>query len=987
MKRLLSRVVKLGKVPRSARRVCPPVNPQAMRSIVGTIRGIVLLLLLFQSSVDGQSSADASQNEAQTNNVPANRSSSPSLTQSSDAAAEQRMGSARSLTPQRLSTGSYSERQRATLEMWRQRTLSRQMVQDAARDEDPEIAERAQWILRQWRSGNLPGPQGEKTRPTGGSRPTALATVLEQGAFEAVLIAVEESAGTIEFEQIKRRVAKSLTERFPIYIDSAIADGTLPDFVALIDAVADNQEMATSSWDLKRHLGHALDLSNCLPKGAETWVESERLIAKSLFASINGDAMNAIELAGQAGDLDTGRMTKMINDRWDLILESERQRIDQSTDVQDSVEAYAWMCAAAYRLGDAESLEQAKAFLVKASAKEAKAISELRWRILAMHDAVDEAIRVAAQDDQASAAKIAVASSRHEAAIKHTGFDLSLLTSDLESWVDEALAEQSELSREGVGQLAPTVERLYALARLLVRLHDTENAKEIYRRLDSREFIVTPWGHSLLDLTLTELSWAKQYDLVGEIAVKRRDNNTVERTRLIIAKAAGTDKETFDIVVAQMQQLFPRTSYYDRFRMAFELFRGRVPDGFDSERDFERLFVTLPSQAAQREALSWKTSERTEAFGEGLLDLFALHGKLDLVQRGDRLLAEKGDLDAKIRLAEASYLEGDFRTALERWEEVAIESSRFDASTALITLDHGVNYAKSLVGRWLVARRSGFTELAEDYELRLRLMAMSPSLKLRHELAEYISDQGQSQLAVETLGQLVIQNSYGGPEAPDQFNVAVAYVTAISRLKEEHPKAVTDLDRMNAEIMKWSDLAVLGILNEPYLERTFVGLPLSVRTTKLQYAIDTKQGSLAEQAIKQIEHYDPLNIDFGERLIPKLREAGFEEIANHSIDQLMDRGLVYASQYPFDATSLNNFAWTAAVNEQRLDDALLLSRRAVMLEPDSVVFRDTLAEVLHCRGDDQQALAIESACLLDQPDEWHLHQQIEKYRQATVQQE
>ncbi|MEL6111108.1 MAG: hypothetical protein AAFU85_34295, partial [Planctomycetota bacterium] len=61
------------------------------------------------------------------------------------------------IQPQALADGSYADRQRATLEMWRRRSTSRQSVQDAARNSDPEVAERAEWILRQWRNGTLPG--------------------------------------------------------------------------------------------------------------------------------------------------------------------------------------------------------------------------------------------------------------------------------------------------------------------------------------------------------------------------------------------------------------------------------------------------------------------------------------------------------------------------------------------------------------------------------------------------------------------------------------------------------------------------------------------------------------------------------------------------------------------------------------------------------------------------------------------------------------
>ena len=70
------------------------------------------------------------------------------------------------------------------------------------------------------------------------------------------------------------------------------------------------------------------------------------------------------------------------------------------------------------------------------------------------------------------------------------------------------------------------------------------------------------------------------------------------------------------------------------------------------------------------------------------------------------------------------------------------------------------------------------------------------------------------------------------------------------------------------------------------------------------------------------------------------------------------------------------------MNAQRLPDAQRLSELAVFVEPDSAIFRDTLAEVLFLRGSKQQALQIEESCVLDDPSEWHLHAQIEKYRSA-----
>jgi hypothetical protein len=78
----------------------------------------------------------------------------------------------------------------------------------------------------------------------------------------------------------------------------------------------------------------------------------------------------------------------------------------------------------------------------------------------------------------------------------------------------------------------------------------------------------------------------------------------------------------------------------------------------------------------------------------------------------------------------------------------------------------------------------------------------------------------------------------------------------------------------------------------------------------------------------------------------------------------------------------NNLAWVAAMNERRLDDALELSELAVYVEPESAIYRDTLAEVLFLLDRKTEALQVEQGCLLDDPTQWHLHQQIQKYSDA-----
>ncbi|MEL6110931.1 MAG: hypothetical protein AAFU85_33410, partial [Planctomycetota bacterium] len=270
-------------------------------------------------------------------------------------------------------------------------------------------------------------------------------------------------------------------------------------------------------------------------------------------------------------------------------------------------------------------------------------------------------------------------------------------------------------------------------------------------------------------------------------------------------------------------------------------------------------------------------------------------------------------------------------------------------------------------------------------ERRIRLMLHSPSLKLRKELADYLRTMNRSELAAPALRDLVVQASYGGDDAPEFFYVARSYAAAVSDLETNHPERLTELGIDPIDIAKWSDLSILGILEtDRFPDSLYVSLPLAAQKAYLQWAVDAKDSDVAENSIGKIESLDRLNIDYAERILPELRDAGLEEIAQAAFDRLFESGVEHTEQFGVDATSLNNVAWAAATNGQRLEEALVLSERAVFLEPDSVVYRDTLAEVLYQLGRVEDALVVESACLLDTPDDWHLHQQIKKYRQKLA---
>ena len=75
---------------------------------------------------------------------------------------------------------------------------------------------------------------------------------------------------------------------------------------------------------------------------------------------------------------------------------------------------------------------------------------------------------------------------------------------------------------------------------------------------------------------------------------------------------------------------------------------------------------------------------------------------------------------------------------------------------------------------------------------------------------------------------------------------------------------------------------------------------------------------------------------------------------------------------------------TEGIITSGLMDSFSLAEMAVYVEPESAIYRDTLAEILFQLGLKTEALQIEQASVLDDPGQWHLLQQIKKYREAVA---
>ena len=90
---------------------------------------------------------------------------------------------------------------------------------------------------------------------------------------------------------------------------------------------------------------------------------------------------------------------------------------------------------------------------------------------------------------------------------------------------------------------------------------------------------------------------------------------------------------------------------------------------------------------------------------------------------------------------------------------------------------------------------------------------------------------------------------------------------------------------------------------------------------------------------------------------------------------------------PRFAPSYIDLAWLYAEEKKNLPEALGLAERALTLDPYNYAFWDTKAEVLYLLGEIEQAIEIEKTLLEKHPDNRHLKQQLNKFRQALEQSE
>lgn len=891
-----------------------------------------------------------------------------------------------------LGRGSFEQRQQLMWRLWRQRATHGDAVRLASRDADPEVSGRATWIVERWKRGILPQlPAPLVPQIDARSAGDAFRQLLSLGQFDAATIAAEETLISGD-RDLMADYLLALQAGFAFHARLATENRQTDQLAALVNQLALTAPMLVSRDQLNRLLS---DRSGNPPAAADsaidsaTWLGDDAQAAAVLRWACRGQWDQARDAAERLGDRQLLRACYLLQGDWAELAAAERELAEATVAGSASaVQAWAYVLIAADRAGDQPLRQQAVEALSRplnppANGNEAAAM--LQWRVLAMHGEIDAAVQLLTQSQPAVAAELLAQAGRVADAFAIAGVPHDKAAAAWPTLVQEAIQQARLLTPLSAQHSPEAVDRSLTVARLLYLTGRHDLAWEIYRRLST-----APSSSQLDDRLLAaaggDLDWMQGYVLQAMYRINRVD----WITRLMIDSGMPVNTgigrhllaHLFDVdtdTVAALAYGLTGVLRPDDAALAKALvdyLSGEIPLQFDPATDHRQLFATL-SQSVQLPSttLSGAMLERSrvQRLTLPLAQLFETHNQFSLAQETRIELAGLGVTEAVVELAEAELRRGQpeasralFGQAWQRLLTLRQTLAVHDAGA----LDELV--LRIVLGEALGAAAAGDPAAAAEHWQTLDWIACAPDPQLRAALGQRLLDHQFPDRAAEVYQTLLPMLLLQPGQEADFYNAA-------RRLAQ----AQEDVDLFRAAQLL--DLALVASLESTaFYPAGYVLFPALTMRSRALALIERGDETAARQATERLLNHLPIDIEFAENAIKKMRAHGMERLADETIERIYQAGQRHMQQFPHDSLMGNNLAWVMALSDHRLDEALQWSQRTVFSYPDSTIYRDTLAEVLFRLGRVDEAILLSEACLRDEPGEWHTHEQLQRFRAAPA---
>jgi tetratricopeptide (TPR) repeat protein len=890
-----------------------------------------------------------------------------------------------------MSKADFATRRSITYQLWMDREHSREVIQAATRDTDPEIAGRAQWILKQWQKGILPGVPPKVTGLLKLSQEIyePIGMLLEMGEFRTLAISLSESDGATGKTEIRELTSRYLQAYFPVYVTRAAANNTLSDLWGLVDQVANTEELCLTRIEMMSRLNIKVDNDNLLPSSSATWEANKIQKYKVMLWAALENVQEARKAAGNNVELQHQL----------AIVTRDVETLTQVESIDTAREAAIAIIASDWIEDEPTRSERFRAIMNLPILKTELTPSENLMLLHAMGSVgeMNGVEKRLSQVNVVARSTYLASANRYQAAMDALSLDSSDVCESIEKEVDQLLAAGDDVGspdekpknnrRDRAPDVVPPGERSpdqsqdkFPLAMQWMKIQfqvgndlgGWQLADRVWQTLARAE--PTPSNLELFAMfrsdLLNAISESEHKNKVIRMLTGKDQGIAAEDFELLIPLMSDCDKASFIAILGGVTHILNELSLTDRALATMDLFEGRIPQGFDPDKDFKRLVESLRAPT-RRERLAG-----TQLKGDSSLIIVRLlqrHQQYDLAEKFLEQMLSEGDYLANLQLADRYLRSGSADSALQQFQYVI----NADSPLTHISL---ADWIRAVVGEAVALDRLGVDDLSRKSWEQVDWVSLSPDPDVRIELANELAETDHQQTILTSLYRVAVVSCFDTQSTNSEPLRLYLIADAFDTLRKSDAISAEQKSVACMNAAWWYPLAIDAVDHQAFQIKWLLGFSYRSAAARLESAILLQDEGLASRTIDHLLAIQPLDILFAENTVPKLKEAGWEELAVKSLDRVLENGQTHLDAFPLDAGVSNNLAWVAAKSDRSLSSALKWSRFAVDRFPDSTIYRDTLAEVLFHLDRRAEALRIEQDCLLDDPGQWHLHEQIERFQ-------
>lgn len=929
---------------------------------------------------------------------------------------------------ERLSRKNYAGRQANTIEMWLDESMDLEILRSALDNVDPEVAHRVQWIMDRRRLGitaDMPGDIAAVLAKQRGKE-KIVTNLLHYGRFDIAFRELQSRQDDPDFHLEKVRASAYIRQFFPSYALVAYRDDRVEDLLNVVDMVATSAQMCLCRIELMKWLGIDVTSANHLPSSASKWDEARRRRLEAVMLLMRGQREAAIALADRSNDWgesfdwaasnvlsiverfeDPSSQKSGENDSSALMAAYWRcievgDKVDELAVAQETFDSFRGNLIE--RLdGQIDAILADDEFELRSEKPEVRSVvGSIRNRCFALLRTgnADLALSKLAKIDSLTAAELAMDCGRYRDAEQYLWQETSELELPREhqsglwqTYVVGAMQGSSQTKRNARGRLGSDEVLDPDVRRLMIRFtslwmagqqdHAATIAKELWAHLTWLESLP---NENLLAATVASefakhLSGRNHQSLIFELIDQYPGPLTELLVSVVVESTSDIDEAGFAMVRESLREMYPDRSPAEHLAMTVDVVGGdRVMD-VGTPVDFKSMVENWSSmRLTQQEAgqvMDEDSSIQNETWSK-LTDMLYRNGEIKLGDRLFDIFALDASPDAMLAIATRRLDENNVAeaaTIYQRLIDRELESfGVVKRGENLVLIDGGSASTEQLIDAAVGLMKCRQSLGMDDSRLGpvLECLLCCPSNSILDTIvqkADTVPPETMLELSKRSLMMACISS-----DTTDAYQPAISYQRLVERMAVRN-----DIEPLQSPAY-WYSVATLNF--EPYTQ-WWIQIAHRVSSLRLDQAIHHRDLTRAEAAIDAILDTTPLDITLAESTVKQMREIGWDELAEKTLQRIVTVGEQHMNDYPTDFATANNLAWIAAVGNRHLDKALNWSRQAVAAYPESVIYRDTLAEVLFVMGREKEAAQIERACLLDDDGDWHVHKQIDRFSQSN----